>query len=211
MSFGNSDTGHYVRDSKGVRLPALLICGCKGIQVSSIVRRKVEAEYRTDGVYLPIRAKAGVVYVFVVRVELDALAEREKAPREKPCNTQLRILTLVSELGGSVGPGMVSANRQAPLGSDAIAIGPMESAICPIEVCPVSICEESAATKGNMEDDDGLQALDGGLHGRRKIVIADGEDHRHALYVVQIENCDLLELFEGPKVELKPRTYLRVI
>ena len=62
-----------------------------------------------------------------------------------------------------------------------------------------------------MEHDDGLQALDGGLHGRRKIAIADGEDHRHALNVVQIENCDLLELFERPKVELKPRTYLRVI
>ena len=50
-------------------------------EVSSLVGRKIEVKDRADSVYLVTRVRAGVVYMFVVAVELDVPGgEREKAP-----------------------------------------------------------------------------------------------------------------------------------
>ena len=145
--------------------------------------------------------QAGVVDVFVVNVELDVSGEREKATGEETGDAPFGELALVSKLSGSVGAWVVGVNRHAELGGDAIAIGPMEGAVGPIKIGAVSVRQKRAARKGNMEQDDRLEALDRGLRGRRKIAVADGEDHRHALDVVEIENGDLLQLFERLEIE----------
>ena len=62
-----------------------------------------------------------------------------------------------------------------------------------------------------MKHDDRLQTLDLGVHARWEIAISDGEHHWQGLHVVHAVNGNLLELFEGPGVELKARSNLRAI
>jgi len=180
-------------------------------KLSVFVRRKIKTDDGAEGVDLVIRVRAGVVDVLVVGVELNVSREREKAAGEQTGDAPFGELALVSKLGGSVGAWMVRVNRHAVLGGDAIAIGPVEGAIRPIKIGAISVREKRAAGKGNMEHDERLEALDGGLHGRRKIAVAHSEDHRQALDVVEIENSDLLQLFEGLEIELKARADLGVV
>ena len=176
-----------------------------------LVWRKIEIENRTDSIYLAIRVRAGVVNVFVVAVELDVPRDRQKAPCKEAGDAPFRVLALVRELNRSVRSWVVRANRHAPLCGDAIAISPVEKAVRPVEIRSVSIRDERSAGKGNMKHDDGLEALHGGLHGRRQVAIAGGEDYWHALHVVEIEKGDFLELLEGAEVKLQARPHLSVV
>ena len=49
------------------------------------------------------------------------------------------------------------------------------------------------------------------MHRRKQVAIVDGKDYWHALHVVEIKNCDFLEVLEGTEVELKARPHLSMI
>lgn len=152
-----------------------------------------------------------VVDVFVVTIELKVFAQGQKQTSEETRGAPFRILALVTELGRSVRPRMIGANRHAALNCDSIAIGPTKTAVGPIEIRAVSICNQNAAWERDMKHEDGLHAVNGRLHGGRKIAVPDGEHHGHAFYVIQIGNGDFLQTLEWPEVELQARPQLRVI
>ena len=62
-----------------------------------------------------------------------------------------------------------------------------------------------------MQLDDRLKAIDRRLHAGRKVAISGGEHHRHPLHVVQVKNCDFLQLFKWPEIELKTGPNLGMI
>src|SRR5215469_6466032 len=103
-----------------------------------------------------IRLCPGVVNVFVVTIDLEVFAQRPKATCKQSGIAPLGVLALVGELGSSVRAWMVGANRQAPLGCNAIAMRPVKSGSRPIEIETVPVSDESIAGKRNMEQDDGL-------------------------------------------------------
>jgi len=62
-----------------------------------------------------------------------------------------------------------------------------------------------------MKHENRLQTVDSGLYARWEIAISDSEHHWHSFHVVHVVNGNLLELFEGPGVELKAWSNLRAI
>src|SRR5258708_37081286 len=87
----------------------------------------------------------------------------------------------------------------------------METGVRRVKVRAVPVRQQNGAWKRDVKHDDRPQTLDGGLHARWEIAVTDLEHHWHALHVVHVVNGNLLELFEGPGVELKAWSDLRAI
>ena len=102
-------------------------------------------------------------------------------------------------------------NRQSPLACKSVSIRPTETAVRPVKVPAIPVRQQNGTGKRDVKHNNRLQTVDGRLHARWEMAISDGEHHWHGLHVVHIVTGNLLELFEGPGVELKAWSNLRAI
>ena len=83
---------------------------------------------------LAIRTLAGIVLVFVIRIELKASPDGEQATCVYFCGAPLSILTLVVHLDAGVWCGMIGVDGQRPFDLELVAIAPRECSVAPVKV-----------------------------------------------------------------------------
>ena len=89
-----------------------------------LLRRKAERERESQRVHLPVTTLAGVILVFIVRLNLEAFSNRHDTTERFRCSAPLFSAAVVVEFNSNVRCNRAGADLKVSLGAEPVTITP---------------------------------------------------------------------------------------